>query len=195
MNEDRPGQDQIGGPRGEPTRGQVPPGLTSRLGISRLGDPEMGAGLDAIVRFQHHRTVLPAANRIPWRLSLLVLVVAKCNSQTASVGTLHLLMWGLRGRTPRALLQAWLTGVSPADLISSRMDPQLETTIRLAAAEQLVELTATGRVHLLERGKELAALIDAESSLLAAEKEALSSIRPLNDRSIAMRMGGALDGT
>ncbi|HET6294177.1 MAG TPA: hypothetical protein VFG33_12405 [Kribbella sp.] len=75
------------------------------------------------------------------------------------------------------------------------MDPQLETTIRLAAAEQLVELTATGRVHLLERGKELAALIDAESSLLAAEKEALSSIRPLNDRSIAMRMGGALDGT
>lgn len=159
-----------------------------------VGGTAMSGSLDAVVRFQDHRTVLPAGNRIPWRLSLLVLVVAKCKGQTASVGTLHLLMWGLRGRTPRKLLQAWLTGLSRADLISSRLDPQLDTTIRLAVAEQLVELTSTGRVHLLERGKELAALIDAEVELLVAEKETLSSIRPLNDQSIAVRMGGALDG-
>lgn len=151
------------------------------------------SALNAAVRFQEHRTVLPASSRLAWRVSLLVLVVAKCKGQAASIGTLHLLMWGLRGRRTRALLRAWLTGARPADLVTSRLDPDLETTIRLAAAEQLLELTPRGRVHLLERGKELAALIDANGELLVAEKELLASVRPLNDSSIAKRIGGAVD--
>lgn len=149
---------------------------------------------DATVVFQKRRTVLPAANRVPWRLSVLVLTVAKCNGQTASIATLHLLMWGMRGRVPRNRLRSWLTGAVSADLISSRLDPQLETTIRLAAAEYLVAVTSTGRVHLTERGQELAALIDGNQELLAAEKQLLADIAPLNDASIAKRMGGAVDG-
>ena len=149
---------------------------------------------DAAVVFQDQRTVLPAGNRVPWRLAVLVLTTAKCKGQSASISTLHLLLWGMRGRVPRSRLTAWLTGTEPADLVSSRLDPQLETTIRLAAAERLVMVTGTGRVHLAERGKELAALIDADPRLLAAEKDLLSAISPLNDTSIARRMGGAIDG-
>jgi len=149
---------------------------------------------DATVVFQKGRTVLPAANRVSWRLSVLVLTVAKCNGQTASVATLHLLMWGMRGRVPRNRLRSWLTGAASADLISSRLDPQLETTIRLAAAEHLVTVTSTGRVRLTERGMELAALIDGNQELLGAEKQLLADIAPLNDASIAKRMGGAIDG-
>lgn len=148
----------------------------------------------ASVIFQDRRTVLPAANRVTWRLSVLVLTIAKFNGQAAAIASLHLVMWGLRGRIPRNRLRSWLTGVAPADLISSRLDPQLETTIRLAAAEQLVTVSGTGRVQLTERGKELAALIDADPNLLTAEKQLLSDIRPLNDASIARRMGGAIDG-
>lgn len=149
---------------------------------------------DAVVVFQDRRTVLLAANRVPWRLSVLVLTVAKCNGQAASIATLHLLMWGLRGRVPRARLLSWLTGTAPADLVSSRLDPQLEITLRLAAAEQLVTVSKTGRVQLAERGKELAALIDANPDLLAAEKALLVEISPLNDASIARRMRGAIHG-
>lgn len=148
----------------------------------------------AAVVFQDRRTVLPAANRVPWRLSVLVLTVAKCNGHASSIATLHLLMWGMRGRVPRSRLTSWLTGAAPADLVSSRLDPQLETTIRLAAAEQLVTVTRTGRVHLTERGKELAALIDTNQELLPAEKKFLAQIAPLSDASITRRMGGAIDG-
>lgn len=148
----------------------------------------------AAVVFQDHRTVLPASNRVPWRLSVLVLTLAKCNGQAASIGTLHLLLWGLRGRIPRVRLKSWLTGAAPADLASSRLDPHLETSVRLAVAEQLATVGKTGRVHLTERGNELASLIDANEDLLAAEKDLLSKIAPLNDASIARRMGGAVNG-
>lgn len=172
-------------------------------GVAMNDERHDGAALTAVRRndireasvvFQDRRTVLPAANRVPWRLSMLTLAVAKCNGQAASIATLHLLMWGLRGRVPRNRLRSWLTGTAPADLISSRLDPQLEITIRLAAAENLVTVSRTGRVHLTERGKELAALIDANAELLAAEKAVLADIAPLSDASIARRMKGAIDG-
>jgi len=147
-------------------------------------------GVDPVVRFQDRRTVLPASNRVTWRLSLLVLVIAKCRGQTASFASLHLLMWGLRGRRANNLLTSWLTGQVVPDLVTSRMDPQLETTVRLAAAEGLVEVTSSGRVKLLERGKELAALLDADNELLKVEKDTLRVIAPLSDSSLAQRMGG-----
>lgn len=146
--------------------------------------------IDPVVKFQDHRTVLPASTRITWRLSLLALVVAKCRGQTASIPSLHLLMWGLRGRHAAHLLTAWLTGLTVPDLITSRVDPQLETTIRLAAAEGLVQVTTTGRVRLLERGKELSALIDADSEIMSLEKETLRGVAPISDSSLAKRMGG-----
>lgn len=149
-----------------------------------------GLGVDPVVRFQDRRTVLAASNRVTWRLSLLVLVVAKCRGQTASFASLHLLMWGLRSSHANNLLTSWLTGQVVPDLVTSRMDPLLDTTVRLAVAEGLVEVTSTGRVKVLERGKELAALIDADNELLKVEKDTLRAIAPLSDTSLAQRMGG-----
>lgn len=148
------------------------------------------ADLDARVRFQANRTVLPASNRVVWRMSLLVLVLGKFRGQTASVGSLHLISWALRGSRTSNMLRSWLTGETVADLVTSRMDPLLETTLRLASAEGLVTMTTNGRVALTERGKELAAVLDGDGDVLASEKSLLRDIAPLNDSSLAKRMGG-----
>ena len=151
-----------------------------------------GAPFDATVEFRGSRDVLPAAHRVTWRISLLALTLGKFRGGAASLGTLHLFMWGSQSSLARSLLVAWLTGRQAPDIVTSRIDPGLDTTVRLAAAEGLVVLTNSGRVELTERGKELAALIDASDELLPVEKEMLRNVSPLNDSSIKSRMGGAL---
>lgn len=160
-----------------------------------MSDPENGVAespLDASVQFQGFRDVLPAAHRVTWRISLLALTLGKFRGSAASLGTLHLFMWASQSSLARTLLVAWLTGVRAPDVVTSRIDPGLETTVRLAIAEGLAVLTGSGRVELTERGKELAALIDASEGLMAVEKDMLRQVAPLNDNSIRTRMGGAL---
>jgi len=152
-----------------------------------------GTDLDARVRFQGNRTVLPASNRVVWRLSLLVLTLGKFRGQTASISSLHLISWALRGNRTSNMLRAWLTGQHVPDLVTSRIDPLLDTTLRLAAAEGLITLTTNGRASLTDRGKELAAVLDGDAEVLAQEKALLSDIAPLNDSSLAKRMGGAFN--
>lgn len=160
-----------------------------------MPEPDLGAArpqLDANVEFQGFRDVLPAAHRVAWRISLLTLTLGKFRGSAASLGTLHLFMWASQSSLARRLLVAWLTGVQAPDIVTSRIDPRLETTVRLAVAEGLAVLANSGRVELTERGKELAALIDASEGLMAVEKEMLRQVMPLNDSSVRTRMGGAL---
>lgn len=160
------------------------------LPISRAGKR---ADLDALVRFQGNRTVLPASNRVVWRMSLLVLTLGKFRGQTASVRSLHLISWALRGGRTSNMLRSWLTGRAIPDLVTSRIDPQLDMTLRLAAAEGLITMTTNGRAGLTDRGRELAAVLDGDSEVLEAEKSLLRDIAPLNDSSLARRMGGAFN--
>jgi hypothetical protein len=157
------------------------------------GEPPTQTPVNPIVQFQDHRTVLPAAQRVSWRLPLLVLVVGKFRKRTASLSSLHLIPWAMRSSATRHMLRTWMNGRSPADLISTRMEPNLDLTIRLAAAEGLVYITTSGRVSLTPRGTEFASLIDDHPDLMDLERELLSDIAPLNDTSIANRMGGAID--
>lgn len=126
-------------------------------------------------------------------MSLLVLILGKFRGQAASVRSLHLISWALRGTRTSHMLRSWLTGQLTPDLVTSRLDPTLDTTLRLAAAEGLITLTKNGRATLTERGMELAAVLDGDESVLATEKGLLSDIRPLNDASIAKRMGGVFN--
>lgn len=149
--------------------------------------------LDARVRFQGNRTVLPASNRVVWRMSLLVLTLGKFRGQTASISSLHLISWALRGNRTSNMLRSWLSGQATPDLVTSRMDPLLDTTLRLAAAEGLITLTKSGRASLTARGEELAAVLDANEEVLESEKALLRDISPLNDSSLARRMGGVFN--
>lgn len=78
------------------------------------------------------------------------------------------------------------------DLATVRVDPRLDVTLSLAAAENLVQVTNAKKAALTPRGLELGALIDADLELMRPEKELLRLLAPLNESSILRHMGGAV---
>lgn len=150
------------------------------------------AQLQASVTFQGGRTSLPASDRVAWRLSALALVLAKFRANRASIAHLHLLMWAMRTPATRALMVSWWEGRRAVDLATVRVDPRLEVTLSLAAAENLIQMTNAKKVALLPRGLELGALIDADIDLMKPEKELLRLMAPLNESAILRHMGGAV---
>jgi hypothetical protein len=151
---------------------------------------EIGDIAQEPVVFQEHRSVLPAQDRVAWRLSILILTLAKFRGGRAAIHNLHLILWALSARGTRALMLSWWKGLQPVDLATVRFDPGLEITLALAAAEDLVLVGTKGRVELTSRGSEFAALIDADVDLLMPEKEMLRQLSPLNDANVTRHMGG-----
>lgn len=149
----------------------------------------------ASVTFQGGRTVVRVSDRVQWRIGLLTLVLSKSHGQRSTMPTLNLLLWAMQSPGTRDLLKRWWFGAEAADLATIRSDPGLDVTLDLAFAEQLVQVNRSGTVHLTERGKEMAALIDADIDLMAPEKALLSDMRPLNERRVRERLGGLISAT
>jgi hypothetical protein len=144
---------------------------------------------DAVVVFSESSSILRVSERFIWRLSLLTLTLSKCRGQAAALGTLHALSWALQSGTTRALARKWWNEPGAADIATLRTDPRLDTTISIAAAEDLVEVTSAGRVELTARGKEFGALIDGDQDLLTEEKMLLRDLAPINDAQVSKRIG------
>jgi len=145
---------------------------------------------DAVVIFSESRSVLRVSERFVWRLSLLALILSKSRGQAASLRSLHTLSWALQSAATRSLARRWWNQPGTADIATLRTDPRLETTISIATADDLVEVTRNGRIELTERGKEFAALIDSDQDVMQEEKGFLRDLAPINDTQISRRIGG-----
>lgn len=143
------------------------------------------------VVFQPNRSVLRVTERVAWRIGLLVLTLSKFRGQAASIASLNVIGWSMRSAASRALLRSWWDGSRVVDLATTFADPHLEITLSLSAAEDLVVITSQGRGELSDRGREFAALIDADDDLLVPEKEHLRHLAPLNDAVVRRRLGAS----
>ncbi len=95
-------------------------------------------GLEIPVVFQRQPRPLEARHRVAYRTALLVPVLSRFRGSAASVENVHLFMWATRSARTRQLLQAWWAGRRFAGTITQRLDPDLQVTLNLAAADGLV---------------------------------------------------------
>jgi hypothetical protein len=168
----------VAAPRNSTIR--LPSGIELRRGSFNI-NPE--------VLFQAQRSALPAAERVAWRLSMLILILSKFRGRRSSVENLHLIFWGMRTRATRALLSSWWKGLQPPDLATTKSEPTLDVTISLAAAEDLVSFTAAGKVALTDHGVRFAALLESEDDVMQDEKALLTELGLLGDAAILRHLG------
>ncbi len=175
-------EDLRGGPTDGPRAAELPSALPIYSGTFAL---------DPVVHFQPRPVLLAAADRVVWRLSLLVLILSKFRSQRARVEHLHLMFWALGTSTTRALMASWWKGLRQPDLATVKSEPRLEVTLSLAVAEALVRILANGKAELTPRGKKFAQTLDSSEDVLVQEKELLASLQPLTETAVWQRMGGS----
>ncbi len=70
-----------------------------------------------------------------------------------------------------------------------RIDPELNVTITLGHGLNLVDITGTKKIQLTDRGKALAAEINASNSLFTVEKAFLETLGPLNESRLTRVLG------
>ncbi len=145
--------------------------------------------VEGVVSFSRRPTLVAAEARTPWRMALLCLVLDHCRGKSAALEHLHLLNWSLRTSTTRSLLKVWLDGVRPLDSATTRLDPSLDTTVRLGIAEDLIGVRSSGRMALTERGKAVAAELQAQDGLFRVEKNYLASLGSLSEAGLRRRLG------
>lgn len=145
--------------------------------------------IDAPVTIQNNPILVSVRARVPWRMSVLCLVLSRFHGQRARLNHLHLLTWALGTSGTRELFLVWLSGRRLMDSATARVDPALPTTIALATGEGLVVMQANGKLQLTTKGRQLAAEIDQEGSLMAVEKEYLGRVGPLNETRLSSILG------
>lgn len=145
--------------------------------------------VDAVVRFTRRPVLVTAASRVPWRLSILCLVLSRFRNNSARVEHVHLINWALTTPTTRALMQVWLSGIRPMDSATVRIDPALQTTLTIGLAEGLIEVLGNAKVQLSARGLEAVREIDSLPNLLKTEKTYLAEIGPLTETGLTRRIG------
>jgi hypothetical protein len=145
--------------------------------------------LDGVVRFTQRPSLIPAAARAPWRISLVCLVISRFRQQSARINHLHLINWALTASKTRAQLNVWLAGTRPMDTATARLDPALEVTLSIARAAGLVTVTGSQKIALTDLGKQLVAELDANDNVLGVEKAYLASLGQLTEAGLTRKLG------
>lgn len=145
--------------------------------------------VEGVVRFTRRPVLVAAASRVPWRLSILCLVLSRFRNGSARVEHLHLITWALTTPTTRAQMRVWLDGVRPMDSATVRIDPALQTTLTIGLAEGVIDVLGNAKVRLTSRGREVVQAIDSVPDLLKTEKTYLSEIGPLTETGLTSRLG------
>ncbi|MHA6668982.1 hypothetical protein ACX3O0_08940 [Homoserinimonas sp. A447] len=151
---------------------------------------EEGDGASLQVQFRQQRRILPARNRITHRTALLVVVLNAFSRKTAKVANLHIFLWALRSARTRRIFVNWWTKPNSIDLVTQRIDPLLDSSIRLSLADGLVTLAGSrrDRLKLTVSGQELAKAVEGADSLLRIEKQFLLGLGAISDSGIDRRM-------
>jgi hypothetical protein len=147
--------------------------------------------IDAPVQFRRQPRLLPAEQRVAYRLAVLALTLSRVRGAVGSVEHLHLIGWAIRSRRSRSMLLAWWNGRRLADTVTERLDPNLAITLNLALAHGLIRIHGgqSRRVGLTEQGADLAARVDEDEDLLRSEKSFLEILKPLSDARITRVLG------
>ena len=128
--------------------------------------------------FRHRPVPVPADLRPIWRIALIVLLLRKCCRQgRTSIARLHVLSWGLRTDESREQLRAASDGKLSPDALIVRFEPFLSLAIDFALAEGVVARDGGDRVVLTAAGNSFADEIEANSEVLAQEKEFMGLIK------------------
>lgn len=123
---------------------------------------------------------VPPTNTTTWRLSALVLTLSTFHGSAADADHLNILMHSLRTPTTRSRFIAWWEGALAIGIGAFNLEPSLDTTLRIAHAENLVSISAKGRVKLLEPGLLFARVLSREQDIFTEEKSFLERITPIS---------------
>lgn len=158
--------------------------------LAGVDGAESPAG-EATVVFRRRAKTLEARQRVAYRTSLLVLVLAHFNQRAASVQSLNSIFWATRNSRTRRMFKNWWSGRYSITSNTERSDPGLGVTVRLAVVDGLiVPLRGGERVKLTEKGGQLAEAILAEPNLMRDERLFLSELGPLSDAAVVRRLSG-----
>lgn len=145
--------------------------------------------LNGKVLFTRRPAYVPVAARLPWRLTLICLVLSRFRNSSARIEHLHLVHWALTTPKTRQQLKVWLDGIRPMDTATVRLDPALGSTLSIAHAEGIVSVLASRKISLTDVGARLVAEIEQQTELLLVEKEYLSSLGPLTEAGLTRQLG------
>lgn len=139
--------------------------------------------------FRRRPVALPGDLRPTWRIGLLVLLLAHCcRGSRTSFARLHVLSWGFRTAEGRRQLLDLVSGRLTPSALVIRFEPFLIQAVDYALAEHLIQREGGNRVKLTERGKSLAKELDANDSVFAKEKQAITLVRTKISEDIVNRM-------
>lgn len=150
--------------------GDVPIQSSPQLGSQRTR-PEMPA--DA---FEIRRVALPldGSKREAWKLSIVVLCLNFCRSNSATIEQLNVLSWAVRDASNAAEFRdAWQDKTNFQFLRA--WDESLQRTVRLGISAGLTEWTKTSRVKLTENGLSLARKLLSQPEAFLTERAFLAS--------------------
>jgi hypothetical protein len=117
--------------------------------------------------------------RTEWRLALLLLVLGKCHSHSATLEQLHVLNSSALFEETADALRNLLGDESESDAWNQpviRYEPALSRAVDIAVGTGLAEWTETRRLRLSEDGKTALRQLNGNSSLLAREKRLLAKL-------------------
>lgn len=125
--------------------------------------------------FKRRPRALPPDLRPDLRVAVLVLVLARCRAERASLRQLHVLMWAVRSRTSRSAFLAALQKGAESDRAMVRFEPSVNRTLDLAVGEGLVE-RVMNRVILTDKGRIFCRELHSNAALLDEVKAFLDDI-------------------
>ena len=130
--------------------------------------------------FRKRKLPLIADFRPLYRISLIALVlnIVSRNNQ-ASLNKLHFFSWALKSQKNMDYVNDLVNDKNKDTLVSWGIEPALNIALRIATAEELVEL-AKGKYRLTTYGEKFAKNILADDDLFQVEKQFLLSIGKKN---------------
>ena len=142
-------------------------------------DDGLQSSIDVPFQFVLRPMSLPADLRPHWRIAVTLLILQVCcRGGRSHFDRLHALHWAIRNRDAQQVFLEALSGFRVPDEAIIRREPWVNRAIDLAQGEQLV-VVHNGTVALTAKGIAAALELNADQTLLRAEKEFLTRVKRL----------------
>lgn len=131
------------------------------------------------VSFRVRPVSVPGELRITWRLAVVVLMLAGCRKQRASLVKLHVLNDALRSEDSAQQLRRVLREELAPSFWRTRVEPAFGRALDLAVGSDLVNwihMTLGAGLELTPKGKEAVAAIQKLAGVLEHEKKILDEL-------------------
>lgn len=160
--------------------------------IAGFASPTRRRGKLPVGAMEVSASPLPLAgkDRAAWQVAGLLLCLAACRGNSATVEQLHVLTWAIRDRRNEERLYAVWQRMPGAPRVLRAWDPLLEDSLRLARAAGLINLSSTGRQVLSDSGDRVVrAIRSSPEPPLQEEQMALARLGRISESSMWARLG------